>query len=342
MACHCVIGELLTTHPVADGDVYYETLDYWLGRCLPTMPPQWIADHRGSTPLEPHLWRQDARTDNGWLQNARRDEVLSELGVLNSSKPGWLVVDGQYSARFPKRHMDVKISTALVSPKTAIPLVRALQTASNPWDFRIPNEDDDAELHSSAYQLTGWIANIESDMRFDEHDPLRYEVGQARVQPGRNLSKMLDLVPRADGRRFWVCKETQEMVLMYEAWCDEPSPEDDRYTQNIRSDGWRLWARADIVQAYLVKRCLDLICEVQIERRLRNEFGRSYESDAKKRTHEKILLLRASGVIEDAEKPIGAWTDTRKGATHRSRGGYARKMDGASHRRTYRGSRSRP
>jgi hypothetical protein len=51
-----------------------------------------------------------------------------------------------------------------------------------------------------------------------------------------------------------------------------------------------------------------LICEVQVERRLRNEYGRSYEDDAKRKIHENILLLRADGSVTDAKGPVGFWT----------------------------------
>lgn len=335
-AMHCTIGELLTTHPITKGEMYYDRFDYWLGRSLPTSPSEWISDHRGPTPLEARLWVEDPRTDNGWLLNVGRDEVLKEIGVLDCARPGWLVIGGYYAARFPKREAHVHISTALVSSATALPLVRALQTVKNPHDFRIPDEGDDLEVNTPLYKLVGWITHLEGDTRFEESDPCRYEVGQVRVRPGKELTKMFGLMRQTCDGYVWICKRTREAAVIYEAWCDEPPLEDDHYARRIRSDGWRLWARADLVQSYLSQKRMDLICEVQIDRRLRSEYSRSYESDAKKKTHEKILLFRADGALEDASRRIGAWAADRRSAQSGPRRGHARAMDGASCRRAAR------
>lgn len=314
-AMHCVVGELLATHPISKEDEYdFDSYDYWLGKVLPTEPPAWLSDNRGPTPLEPRLWKEDPRTDSGWLHNVRRDEFLTEIGVRMPLREGWIVVEGGYTARFRQREANIRISSALVSPETAPALVRALQTASNPWDFQMPDEDDDLQIDIPPYHLIGWLAHTEGDKRFDEHDPFGYEVDQILSKPGRKLADSIGLVPQVGTHRTWICNETGEAVLIYEAWCDEPPPEEDYAPRNIRSDGWRLWARADMVRTFLANGGWDLICEVQVERRLRNEYGRLYEADAKRKTHDKILLLRADGSIADAKGRVGSWAGVGRGA----------------------------
>jgi hypothetical protein len=246
-AMHCIMGELLRTHPIAESEFYSDQFEYWLGRCLPTMPPVWLADHRGPTPLERRLWIEDPRTDKGWVQSTRRNEFIAEIGLIDSSRPGWLVIDGYYSARFPKREASIHVGTALISPDTASALVRALQTAGNPWSFRIPNEDDDSAIDSPPYRLVGWIGDIESDTGFDDQDPCAYDVRRIRLKPGRELVEMFGLAPDADDARIWSCQSAAEAGLIYETWCDEPSPEEDYYPRRVRSDGFRLWARVKLV-----------------------------------------------------------------------------------------------
>jgi hypothetical protein len=305
---HCVVGEMLTTHPISKKDEYgLEEFEDWLRDILPTEPPAWLCDNRGSTPLEPRLWKEDPRTDIGWLYNIGLNEYLIEVGIQRLVREGWIVVGAYYTAHFPKREANIQVNSALVSPETASALVRALQTASNPWDFKIPDEDDRLEIDALPYRLSGWIANIEGDARFDEKDPFRYEVSKIRAKPGRQLIETLGLVPQAGTHRTWVCKDTGEAALIYEAWCDEPPPKEDYYLRRIRSNGWRLWARADLVRSFLTKGGWDLICEVQVERHLRNEYGRSYEEDAKRKTHDKILLLQADGSVTDAKGRVGSW-----------------------------------
>ncbi|TPK68477.1 MULTISPECIES: hypothetical protein [unclassified Mesorhizobium] len=310
-AMHCTIGELLETHPVAKGEMYYDRFDYWLSRSLPTSPPEWLSDHRTTTPLEAQFWREDPRTDQGWLSNAGRDDVLKEIGLLKSSRPGWIVVKGYCTAHFPKREANTAIHTALVSSKPALSLVRALQTVSNHYDFRIPDEGDDDEINEPLYKLTGWLAHFQGDTRFDDRDPSRYEVGRIQAGPGQALVNSFELVQQTDGEVVWVCKKSGEAALIYEAWCDEPSREDD-YPRQTKSDGWRLWARAGIVQSFLMEKKMDLVCEVRIDRRLRNEYRSSYDSDEKKKTHDKILLLAGDGSIRDYRGHFGVWQTSRR------------------------------
>ncbi|RUU06849.1 hypothetical protein EOD23_12240 [Mesorhizobium sp. USDA-HM6] len=310
-AMHCTIGELLETHPTAKGEAYFDRFDYWLAHSLPTSPPEWLSDHRTATPLETQFWREDPRTDKGWLFNVRRDDILKGIGLSKPSRPGWIVVKGYCTAHFPKREENISVQTALVSSAPALPLVRALQTARNHFDFRIPDEDDDAEINMPPYQLTGWLAYFQGDTGFDSRDPTRYEVGRIHAGPGKSLVKSFDLLQQTDSEVVWVCKRSGEAALIYEAWCDEPSRDEDHYRQT-KSDGWRLWARADTVQSFLLEKKMDLICEVRIDRRLRNEYRRSYDSDDKRKTHEKILLLAGDGSIRDYRGDFGVWQTARR------------------------------
>jgi hypothetical protein len=313
-AMHCVVGEMLTTHPISKKDEYgFEEFEDWLRDILPTEPPAWLSDNRGPTPLEPRLWKEDPRTDIGWFHNVRRDEFLTEVGMRTPIRKGWIVVEAYYTTHFPKRQANVQISSALVSPETAPALVRALQTASNPWDFKIPDEDDRLEIDTLPYRLIGWIASIEGDARFDEKDPFRYDDGRIQHKPGRELTEALGLVPQAGTHRTWICNATGEAALIYEAWSDEPPPKEDYYLRRIRSNGYRLWARADLLMSFLTKGGWDLICEVQVERHLRSEYGRSYEEDAKRKKHDKILLLQADGSVADAKGRVGSWAGISSG-----------------------------
>lgn len=329
-AMHCVVGELLTTHSISNEDEDdIDSFEYWLERFLPTDPPEWLSDNRGPTPLEARLWNEDLRTDRGWLHNVRRDEFLTEIGLRSSLRKGWIVVGGSIHAHFPKREENIRINSALVSPETAPALVRALQTTSNPWNFRIPDEDDELQVDVPPYRLFGWLANIGGDTRFDEMDPFRYEVNQIQSKPGRELVEMLRLVPQIDDHRLWVCTDTGETALLYEAWCDEPTPERDSYSQNIRSDGWRLWAKSDLVRTFIANGGWNLIFEVQVERCLRNQYGHSYDADTKNKTQEKILLLRADGSVADAKGRIGSWTGVSRGVGSRSRRRHLEPLDGS-------------
>ena len=319
-AMYCVVGELLTTHPISNTDEYYfDSFDYWIGRVLPTAPPAWLSDNRGPTPLEPRLWKEDPRTDSGWVHNVRRDEYLTELGIHKPPREGWITIEGVYTTHFQKREANIHISSALVLPETAPALVRALQTVNNPWNFRIPGENDDLQFDAPPYRLIGWIVHREGDRSFDERDPFRYETGEIQAKPGSKLTEMFGLGLQEGNHGTWICNNTGEAAFLYEAWSDEPTPKDDYYPRRIRSDGWRLWARIDMVQSFLRQKKWDLIYEVQIERRLRKEYSRSYEEDTKKKTHDKIFLLRADGSVDDAKGRVGSWEGSSRRIRSRSK-----------------------
>ena len=308
-AMHCVWGQLLTKEPVSNNEYsYFESNDYCIMRILPTEQPRWLFDNRGPTPLEPRLWQIDPRTDRGWLHNTRLDEFVSEIGIHKPLRPGWIVVDGGYRVHFPKREADIRISSALVSPETAPALVRALQTAYNPKSFRIPDENDDLEIESPPYCLTGWIAYNEGDLRFDDHDPFRHEVGQVRAKPGKKLMETLDLEHRFENQHLWADSDSGEVVFFYEAWSDKPIDDENQHSTGLFTEGFRLWAKTDKVRSFLAQKERDLIFEVQINRRLRVKYGRSYEENYKKKTHEKILLLKRDGSIHDIKQRVGTWT----------------------------------
>lgn len=307
-AMQCVMGELLRSQPIND-ETGWGSYEAWVQEWLPSSPPEWISDHRAPTPLDPRFWVADERTDNGWLRNLRLGEIQSRLCPPDEE---WVVVAGNDTSRFPKRDEEVSIDTALVTPHTASALARALQDA-NPYDFRIPPEEDDLELEEQPYKLLGWIAMNNSDRRFDGRDPHRYEVSSIREAPGREVAKVLGLRPVMGTRPVWIDK-TGESAFRYVAWCDEPSPEDDQYDTRTRSDGWSLSVSPAALKAHLTEKGMDLICKVSVDRRIRSEYNRSYDpDDKKKKTTFKIIILRADGTVEDSEERIGAWqTDRRR------------------------------
>ncbi|MFA6690373.1 MAG: hypothetical protein WCR98_00105 [Saccharofermentanales bacterium] len=307
-AMYCIVGELLKSHPVInEEDGEYGSFSYWLSHVLLTDDPEWLSDHRGPTPLEIHFWKDDPRTDKGWLQNINRTELLSEVGLPAPSREGWIIVSGSYTTQYKKRVEQIRINSALVSPETASALARTLQTESDVWGLRMPYENSDYQINSKPFRLQGWLSYLDGDLRFDDNDPFRYEVGQMRVIPGRRLKKTLKLAREACDHLTWICSDTGEAAFSYEVWCDEPSPDDDYYPRRNRSSGWRLWAKIDKIRDFLAKDRSDLICEVQIERELRKEYGRAHESAEKEKKHHKIILLRSDGSISDAKGHIGNW-----------------------------------
>jgi len=284
---------------------------------MPTDPHYWIGDRCEPTPLETCLWLEDPRQDLTWLRTARASEFIEELGMGKKSRPGWIVVGGHYSVQFPKRELTVTISSALVSPATASALVRALQTARSPYDFRIPTENDDLQIDEAPYRLIGWLAEDSRDMCFDESDPLRHRAHPLPRMPGRAVRKALDL-SRVDGAQTrWAAVGNSQPSFVGEVWSDiSQRHDDDRLPRAKGSNGWRLWMRTCDLQTFLEREGLDLIYEVQVNRQTHSEYSHSYDTDGKKqKTFARILLCRRDGEVEGAAGSVGTWTAPRRRAS---------------------------
>lgn len=304
----CVVGELLETNALSRPTESFRSFEEWLERLLPTESHHWLSDLRMPTPLEIRLWVPDPRPDERWLRAPRASEFTAELGIGRHGRPGSIVVGGQSSVRFPSRQLTVTVSSALVAPETASALVRALQTARDPNDFRIPDEDEEFEIDAAPYRLIGWLADNHRDLRFDERDPLRHQATPLRRLPGRLVNRTLGLTYGRGAHARWTAATHGNQAFIGEVWSDLPDHEGDRGVRLSGSSGWRLWMATDDLQAFLGQQGMDLICEVQVIRRTHQEYSRAYEPDAKKaKTFHKIFLCRRDGWIDGATGRLGAW-----------------------------------
>jgi hypothetical protein len=333
-AMQCAAGELVQTMPVRKGEDYYDRFDYFVQKYQPSKPPFWLSDFRGQTPLERRLWSLDPRSDRGWLHNARGDEFLDE--VFRHHRENWIAVDASISTRYWRaRHMDVHISSALVSPATAASLVRAYQTAGNAWDIVVPyeQEDDRNGVDHKGYRLKGWLQSIERDLRFDERDPLRNETRYPTIAPGTELRKFLSEPELIGFAWIWNCKETGQPALMHEAWSDEPRPERDHYERSMKSDGSRLFVRPEMLARFLKAVGMDLIVEVKIDRNIDVEKYSYDEKDKHRKTHWKIIHFTKEGQLADAAGNFGAWPP-HHAAVGRESSRRSQPLDGPPRRRT--------
>ncbi len=320
-AMYCVVGELLKSYPISVGDEFeYGSFKYWLKKGLPTYDSAWLSDNRGPTPLERRMWAEDRRSDTGWLHNLNVNECLAELGIQNTSRLGWIVANGHYTVHFGQRETTVGISSALVDPDTGASLARALQTISNTWDYVLPRDDVDREIDDPPYRLLGWLADRDEDSYFDSNDPLSYDIGNILVKPGKLVTDNFDLEATQGLYYAWKERSTGADAVVYEAWCDESVTEGEYYRRRIRSNGYRLWVRADIVSTILAAQEIELIWAIEVDRRLKSQTQRYSGDDEKRKRHHKILRLQEKGsVVNFRGRRIASWSGAGQGARSRSR-----------------------
>lgn len=327
-AMWCTVGELLLTKPLAESrEDRWCDWDNWLSRSGLTEPPYWLSDLRGFKPLEARLWYGSGEKDEDWLQSVRFEDLLSEVGLNETS--GDIVVAGYVSCSEGKQRSTTNISSALVSPEAASALVRALQSIGNAWDYKIPEEGEDMEIDKAPYRLVGWLRHPQRDTRLDDEDVLRRQVAACAVKPGDRVSKILGLVQdRSSEPACWVGLGG-DVKFRYVAWSDDMSDATARYSSGyLRSYGHRLMASRSAIQDFLIARKMDLIVEVDLTRRTGDGYGSDDSQDSKEASYDFVVVLRRDGRIEGADGYLGTWTVPRRATRAGRRRGHTGPVDG--------------
>lgn len=307
----CTAGELLKTAPLAtrDGD----GLDDWdqlsgrIARAKLSEPPLWSADLLVPTPLRPNYWGPDGRTVAEWANVVTESDHRSEL--LPADRTGYVVVAGYAEVRGGDRIETTHVSSALADPETAGALLRALQTMDDAWDYKLPDEGEDYhELEEAPYRLLGWLCRGRNDAGIDDKDPFRGYASMIALRPGRRVLDTCRLTRDEAGRPSWSGGDAHRPMFMYEAWGEEET--DDRWRNGgFTVGGHRLLADAAQLLGFLRGQGLDLIVEVEVHRRGRE--NRRYVGQEDEETPEgrfdRLYRLGNGGSLAVAEGHLGAW-----------------------------------
>lgn len=306
-AMFCAVGELMEKHAfAATARDYYQSFEHWLEANQLTYAPYWLADVRAPKPGEVRFWQQPPVTSPTWITCADDKDFLTEIGI-GSGRPGMLTVDAYHDNRFTDVQETVRVSTALVAPEVALPLVRALQTTAEPYDYKIPVEGDNLEIDEPPYRLRGWLPDGDSRSGIDQRDPFRNQIAGFRSTPGTGRLRQLQRRLSSDGFVSWQSADGETEYLLQE-WSDTEQTGDDSRRNAVGSNGMRLMVSVSELQRVLRASGFDLIAEVAVTRK---KAGREYERFSQEETidqrYDRVFLLRKDGKIKTAEGDIGTW-----------------------------------
>ena len=308
-AMWCAAGQLLKTNRlrVAEHDDY-NSITYKISQGKLTHPPHWLSDFVGPVPLQPHRWRPTDDPIEDWLCRIDDTAFLRELFPVD--RPGWVVASAYIDAKSKKREETVTLSTGLVSPATALALLRALQTAENNYSFHICSEGHDSEIDTPDYALRGWLTQDERDRCYDDKDPYRNGAGRLRGLPGTAVTNTLGLEQRYYHGVKWFREGADGPALIYESWGERERDHDPhRYLgEMVVCSGHRLLVRKEDLAEFLHSEGRDLIADIAITRHYQRRSGPSYDTeDSKISVFDRLLLLRRAGAVEAAERSFEAW-----------------------------------
>lgn len=287
-------GKLLATVPLHQEPDEQESKFYdWLNQhLLSRKDGRWLADRRDPKPLEWSTWK-DKPQDENWRWSVSRPDFDRLLGIGNDRLNLW----GCWNTTSGSREELVHVYSALVSPDHSTALLRALQTATNPYSYRIPDAGDDAAINKANFQLQGWVENRYCESNLDKFDPWAGDIQYPSLRPTQFVCDLLLLTSDSEFRAWRRQTESGPKEVLWSQVWSNVSRDDD---QSKSEHGRRLQATHAFMTDVLAKMNMDLIIQVEIERQMRrNGYGR-YTNDGYEYIppYFKLFLLRRSGEFD--------------------------------------------
>ncbi|WP_145562674.1 AVAST type 3 anti-phage nuclease/ATPase Avs3a [Yersinia canariae] len=286
-------GKLLATKPLVDSryDEVEDVFQDWLKRHdISRRDGRWLADRRDPQPDIRPSWIDDNSGNlNEWLGSISENIFDKAL----SPAAGLLTVWGHWSENRTDRRESVSVYTALVSPERSFSLLRALQTAENVYDNKIPSAGEDMEIDHISYQLKGWIKDISEYKGIDEHDPWAGDVTFPLPKPAPFIVEAMKLTTDKD-QRVWHTTHSTEPEMISSIWGNLAEKNEDE-----KPCGHKLCASVDFIRNVLTTLNMDLIIEVDVNRYSRSDrYGRSNENELENiPSSTRIFLIKHDGTF---------------------------------------------
>ncbi len=245
---------------------------YWLSEHLPSSERGWIADLRSSTPTEGGLFEPPAAEP--WPQ-PEDEEYDAALAITGRELPQNVRVAGVIRLAGRGGSKTTYIRSALVSPETSTSLARALSAAEEPFDWKLPNEDEEEfEVDDGPFVLRGWLTEpSDGHEGLEGHDPYAQGISLSRPLPGEKFCTATET--HADRTTLNVQRPDATVVARVEQWADPGETE-----LGLSSSGHRLQVTRNALLSYLQAARMNFIVEVQIGR-YRRDPNSTYERRSK-------------------------------------------------------------
>jgi len=289
-----VAAKLLEKMPVVHSRDWHENKwEGWLGRHLLTRyDGRWLADRRDPAPLIRRKWIYEHQSEDTWLSEIKNDDGLDGI-LFSRNGETWLNVFGSWNDGDSQRSETLYVSSAFVSPEASQSLLNVLCNCSNLHDFKLPDyEEDNMEFEIGPFNLKGWIRLNSYNNRLDEFDPFAAEIYYPPYQIGKSIIEQLKLFSDAEQRQ-WLITGEDRPSLVCEIWSSNKSEYD--------KDRWRHGIKLSSSLQFLRNLCVitgkELIIEFQMNRRFKNNYGRS--DNGYQPPFSKIYIFSKDGELRD-------------------------------------------
>lgn len=287
-----VAAKLLATTPVHHDPEYSEDeFNDWL-RChdLSRQDGGWLADRRDPIPLERPTWKDEKETDE-WPWSIARNDFDQILMMPDGRMNLW----GRWTWVSGHREESTRVYSALVSSDRSMALLRALQSVDDPYAYRIPDAFDNLQIDFDGFQLKGWIVDQSLDSGIDKQDPWAGAIRYPPPEPAAYIIDAMKLNSDTEHRRWFVQGDCIDVAWSH-VWGYYQDEDNDKTKHET---GERFQASFEFIVSLLRKLSMDLIVEIQIERRLRySRWERSKEDDIRfTPPSTRLFLIKSDGSI---------------------------------------------
>ncbi|RRJ90743.1 P-loop NTPase family protein [Flavobacterium macacae] len=295
-----VASDLLDNMPVLFKRDYCE--DEWLEwvsrHLLTRSDGKWLSDARSPVPLKRPSW---ITIDYSLLATVpleiNEDEFLECLKSKQDDNL-WLKVSGDWQEKNHYLQETYHISSALVSSEGSPSLLNVSTTIKNSYDMILPSyKDNDSEIISPPFILSGWIKSPETSKELDQFDPLAGEIAYPPNSIGKNIAEKLKVIDSAVEQQ-WLSPVSSQPSIINKIWKS--------YQESNREEADQSGNVLECSLAFLKYLCATLQCEliikVQIGRNhVQTRHGSSKEDKYREPAY-KIFILSSNGKIRSTEK----------------------------------------
>ena len=266
-ALQLVAGELCDEGVLIEGERGDEPADpwaSWLGKWTDALEYAWLADERSPVPPNPTLLLRDLdRRDWPPLTDAEL------LRAIAADEPDELIVSAEVSFSSGLGWGSTSVTSALVDPRTASALARALRAADNPYLFALPMESpqwasNQGDIDDGEFRLFGWLVEASGPDGLEHHDPLR------RIRPSvtRLGDRFLDIAQATVERGGRVIRGPEGLAVAWQrTWSDIVTVGTGR-EESSGTDGHEVRVRRDDLVKFLRAADAVLIIKAHATRRM--------------------------------------------------------------------------
>ncbi len=291
-------AKLLEKMPVVKRKGWYDDeWNQWLSDHLLTCNNnRWLSDYRDPVPFKRPEWVSIKNREN-FITNITDNSFFNAL-VIDNDFEKWVNVKGTWEESNQEYKESYYISSALVSKKYSDALMHALETCSDPYDYKLPSyKDKDFEINIDNFILKGWINEDNISAKLDNYDPYANNINFTHYEVGKEIMDKFKLHLKNNGKTWYLPHSTSPVIecKIWSSYKGGMIETPNQYGKCIRASLQFLKQLSSTLN-------LNIIFEVSIQREIYYKYKREKNKIESSKYIHKIFILTSNGELKSKEK----------------------------------------